>query len=401
MQHASLFIATLILFAGTSSGLVYAAGVPELQQGNTGFCFDLYGALQDRDGNLFFSPYSISTALAMTYAGARGETEKEMAAVLHLPLEQERLHKDFADLQKHLNDLQDKGKVQLNVANALWAQEGQPFLDSFVKLTKKYYGAGVNFVDYAGATEAARKVINDWVEEQTRNKIQELIKQGMLDPSTILVLCNAIYFKGDWLSKFEEAATRDVDFFISPDSTVQVPMMNQSLDVKYRKFDGFSAVELPYIGQKLSMVAVLPEAKDGLSALEQRLSGDQVIQWLAELKESRPLKVEISLPRFKTTCEFELSEILSKMGMPHAFSDADFSGMTGEKNLYISKVVHKAYVDVNEEGTEAAAATAVIMDKALSVRPLVFRADHPFLFLIRENKTGSILFMGRITDPTK
>ena len=400
MKHASLFIAALILFVGTSSGLVYAAGVPELQQGNTRFSFDLYRALQEREGNLFFSPYSISTALAMTYAGARGETEKEMAAVLHLPPEQARLHKDFANLQEHLNDLQDKGKVQLNVANALWAQEGQSFLDSFLKLTKKYYGAGVNFVDYAGATEAARKTINDWVEEQTRKKIQELIKKGMLDPSTTLVLCNAIYFKGDWLSKFEKAATRDTEFFVTPDSAVQVPMMNQSMDAKYRKFDGFSALELPYLGKKLSMVALLPEAKDGLPALEQLLSGDQVMQWLAELDDSSPLKVEISLPRFKTTCEFELSEILSKMGMPHAFSDADFSGMTGQRDLFISKIVHKAYVDVNEEGTEAAAATAVIMDKA-AFFPLAFRADHPFIFLIRENKTGSILFLGRIVDPTK
>ena len=400
MKHASLFIAALILFVGTSSGLVYAAGVPELQQGNTRFSFDLYRALQEREGNLFFSPYSISTALAMTYAGARGETEKEMAAVLHLPPEQVRLHKDFANLQEHLNDLQDKGKVQLNVANALWAQEGQSFLDSFLKLTKKYYGAGVNFVDYAGATEAARKTINDWVEEQTRKKIQELIKKGMLDPSTTLVLCNAIYFKGDWLSKFEKAATRDTEFFVTPDSAVQVPMMNQSMDAKYRKFDGFSALELPYLGKKLSMVALLPEAKDGLPALEQLLSGDQVMQWLAELDDSSPLKVEISLPRFKTTCEFELSEILSKMGMPHAFSDADFSGMTGQRDLFISKIVHKAYVDVNEEGTEAAAATAVIMDKA-AFFPLAFRADHPFIFLIRENKTGSILFLGRIVDPTK
>ena len=400
MKHASMFIAALILVAGMSSRAVSAAGVPELQQGNTRFCFDLYRALQEREGNLFFSPFSISTALAMTYAGARGETEKEMAAVLHLPPEQARLHKDFSDLQKDLNDLQDKGKVQLNVANALWAQKGQPFLDSFLKLTNKYYGAGLKFVDYAGATEAARKAINDWVEEQTRKKIQELIKKGMLDPSTTLVLCNAIYFKGDWLSKFEKAATRDTEFFVTPDSAVQVPMMNQSMDAKYRKFDGFSALELPYLGKKLSMVALLPEAKDGLPALEQLLSGDQVMQWLAELDDSSPLKVEISLPRFKTTCEFELSEILSKMGMPHAFSDADFSGMTGQRDLFISKIVHKAYVDVNEEGTEAAAATAVIMDKA-AFFPLAFRADHPFIFLIRENKTGSILFLGRIVDPTK
>jgi len=401
MKHASMAIAALILTTGMASGPVCAGDAPELQQGNTRFCFDLYRALQDREGNLFFSPYSISTALGMTYAGARGETEKEMAAVLHLPPEQARVHKDFADLQKHLNDLQDKGKVQLNIANALWAQEGQPFLDSFLKLTKKYYGAGVNFVDYAGATEEAREKINDWVEEQTREKIQELIKQGMLDPATNLVLCNAIYFKGDWLSKFEKAATRDTDFFVTPDSAVQVPMMNHSMDVKYRKLDGFSAVELPYAGKELSMVALLPEAKDGLPALEQRLSGDEAARWLGELSNARPLEVAISLPRFKTTCEFELSEVLSRMGMPHAFSNADFSGMTGDRNLYISKVVHKAYVDVNEEGTEAAAATAVIMDKALSVRPLAFRADHPFIFLIRENITGSILFIGRIADPTK
>lgn len=400
MKHTTAFIAAIILLAALPARELRAGDVQELREGNTRFCIDLYQALRSGEGNLFFSPYSISTALGMTYAGARGETEKEMAAVLHLPPEQEVVHDDFSRLQEHLNAIQDKGNIQLSIANSLWAQKGYAFLDSFLDLTKTCYGAGVQFVDYAGATEAARKAINTWVEDKTKDKIKELIKQGMLDPSTSLVLCNAIYFKGNWLSQFEKERTRDADFYLSPGETVKVPMMNQSTEVKYRRFDGFSAVELLYEGNDLSMVVLLPEQKDGLAAFEERLSNEEVGRWLDELSNTRLLEVAITLPRFKTTCEFELSEVLSKMGMPHAFSGADFSGMTGDMDLFISKIVHKAFVDVNEEGTEAAAATAVIMDKA-TFMPLAFNADHPFLFLIRENETGSILFMGRIADPTK
>ena len=223
----------------------------------------------------------------------------------------------------------------------------------------------------------------------------------MLDSLTRLVLCNAIYFKGDWLRQFDTTRTVDADFYVSPDKTIIVPMMSQKSNFRYKDFDKFCALELPYEGNDLSMIIFLPNEIDGLNAFEKDLTNDTVKIWIDELVGSHESEVLVSIPKFKTTCEFELSETLYDMGMPSAFSHlaADFSGMTGTKDLFISKVIHKAYVDVNEEGTEAAAATAVVMMRGVAVMPLIFRADHPFVFLIRENHTGSILFIGRIVDP--
>ncbi len=372
-------------------------------KGNNSFCFDLYQELKGEEGNLFFSPYSISTALAMTYAGARGQTEKQMAQVLHFSLTQELLHPAFSKLQSDLNRIQKKGDVQLNIANSLWAQKSFQFLDTFIDLNKKYYGAGLYFVDFITKREAARKKINDWVEKKTHDKIKELIKPPMLDSLTRLVLCNAIYFKGNWLSQFDSTKTTKTDFYVSPDKTIKVPMMSQRSDFRYKDFDKFCALELPYDGNDLSMIIFLPNEIDGLDEFEKDLTNDTVKIWIDELMGSHESEVLVSIPKFKTTCEFELSNTLYGMGMPSAFSlpPADFSGMTGTKDLFISKVIHKAYVDVNEEGTEAAAATAVVMMKSVAVKPLIFRADHPFVFLIRENQTGSILFIGRIIDPTE
>ena len=393
-------ISVIIFFL--SSSFIFAETTGDLQtvvKSNSSFAFDLYQELKDEKGNLFFSPYSISTALAMTYAGARGQTEKEMAEVLHFSLEQEPLHSSFSKLQSDLNAIQDKGYVKLSAANSLWAQEGYYFLDTFFDLNKKYYGAGLNFVDFIKQTETARKTINVWVEKETQKKIKELIKPRMLDSLTRLVLCNAVYFKGDWSSQFDKRGTIDADFYISPDKTIKVPMMRQKSKYKFKDFTDFSAIELPYEGNDLSAVVFLPKEIDGLVELERNLTNDNVQHWIGELSNSYKSETLVSLPKFKTAYEFELSYILAKMGMPHAFAEADLSGMTGKKDLFISKVIHKAFVDVNEEGTEAAAATAAM--GLMAMRPLMFRADHPFIFLIRENQTGSILFIGRIIDPTK
>ena len=401
-KHKIIPIIAVIIFS-LSSLFIFAETTSDLQtvvKGNSDFGFNLYQELKETEGNLFFSPYSISTALAMTYAGARGQTEKEMAEVLHFSLEQEPLHSSFSKLQSELNAIQDKGHIKLSIANSLWAQQGYHFLDTFLNLNKKYYGAGLNFVDFATQTEATRKTINIWVEDKTQKKIKELIKPGMIDSLTTLVLCNAIYFKGYWLSRFDKKRTIDADFYISPDKTIKVPMMSQKSKFKYRSFDNFSAIELPYEGNDLSMIVFLPKEADGLAGFERNLTNDNVKNWIGKLSKSYKQEILVNLPKFKTTSEFELSKILSDMGMPHAFVNADFSGMTGKKDLFISKVIHKAFVDVNEEGTEAAAATAVVMLKAIS-KPLIFRANHPFVFLIRENKTGSILFIGRIIDPNK
>ena len=380
------------------------SNVQTVVKGNSTFGFGLYQKIKENEGNLFFSPYSISTALAMTYAGAKVQTEKEMAEVLHFSLEQEPLHSSFSKLRSKLNAIQNKGHIKLSIANSLWAQEGYPFLDTFFDLNKKYYGAGLNFVDFVRETETARKTINVWIEKETQQKIKELIKPDTIDSLTTLVLCNAIYFKGDWSSQFDKERTTDADFYISHAKTIKVPMMNKKSEFKFKDFGNFSAIELPYEGNDLSMIVFLPKEIDGLIELERNLTNDGVKAWINELTRSYKSEIFVNLPRFKTTCQFELSETLGDMGMPSAFSlpPADFSGMTGKRDLFISKVIHKAFVDVNEEGTEAAAATAVVMMMLKGdSKPLSFRADHPFVFLIRENQTGSILFIGRIIDPTK
>ncbi|MCK5215547.1 MAG: serpin family protein [Candidatus Omnitrophica bacterium] len=399
-----LIIAAAVIFANYSFAFADAdADLQTVVKGNSDFGFDLYQKLKGRKGNLFFSPCSISTALAMTYAGARGETEKEMAEVLRFSLEREPLHSAFSKLQSELKAIRDRGHIKLSIVNSLWAQEGYIFLDTFFNLNEKYYGAGLNFVDFVTQTEAARRTINIRVEDETQQKIKELIKPGMLSRLTTLVLCNAIYFKGDWLSQFDKKKTQDADFYISKNEIIKVPIMSQKSKFKFKDFNDFSAIELPYEGDDLSMIVFLPAKVDGLAELERNLTNDNVKIWIDELTGSYGAKILVNLPKFKITCESELSEILGGMGMRNAFSlpPADFSGMTGKRDLFISKVIHKAFVDVNEEGTEAAAATAVVMETLAISRPLIFRADHPFVFLIRENTTGSILFIGRIVDPTK
>jgi serpin B len=370
-----------------------------LVPGNTQFALDLYLRLMGREGNLFFSPYSISSALAMTYGGARGNTAKEMADVLGFTLKDDVVHASFGALTDSLNEKGKQGDFELSVANALWGHKGHKFLDSFLELNARDYGAGLNQVDFERDTEAARRTINTWVEKETRDKIKELIKPGMLSSATRLVLTNAIYFKGNWASKFEEKNTKDEKFGVGLDESVTTPMMHRTGEFGYMVTDAFQALELPYVGEDLSMVVLLPRETEGLGTLERSLAVESLEAWMAKLSKR---EVIVSLPKFKVTCEVGLAETLQAMGMKDAFrlEAADFSGMTGRKDLFIDAVVHKAYVDVNEEGTEAAAATGVMM-KLTAVRdqPPVFKADHPFLFVIRENATGSILFMGRVMNP--
>ena len=367
-----------------------------LVEGNNAFALDLYAKLKKREGNLFFSPYSISTALAMTYAGARGSTEKQMADVLHFELDRERLHPAFRGLIDRLNAQGKEGAYQLSVANALWGQKGYGFLKKFLDLTEANYGAGLKEVDFVKAAEAVRKTINAWVEKQTQEKIKNLIKRGILDADTCLVLTNAIYFKGNWASRFNNRYTKDSPFTIAPGKRVEVPMMFRSGKFKFLEQDTFYMLELPYVDDELSMVVLLPKEIDGLGELQNSLSTGNLKAWLRNLRKQ---EVRVYLPRFKTTSEFMLAEVLKFMGMTDAFSGrADFSGMTGRKGLSISAVIHKAFVEVNEEGTEAAAATAVVMKRG-GPRGRVFRADHPFIFLIRDNRSGSILFLGRLLNP--
>ncbi|MGD0358364.1 MAG: serpin family protein [Terracidiphilus sp.] len=405
-RHLLLLFACLVVpqavYAAETSPSA-AADQAAVVKGNNAFAVELYGQLRSQDGNLFFSPESISTALAMSYAGARGDTASEMAKTLHFTLPPDRFHPAVGALLGDLN-VAHSG-YQLRVANALWAQQGYTFLDDFIKLTASDYGAGFNQVDFKGATETARLTINQWVEQKTDYKIKDLLQPGVLNSTTRLVLTNAIYFKGTWQRPFHLMQTEDEDFHLSKAQSVKVPMMHQ-VDA-YNYFDGgkFQALGIPYKSDELSMIVFLPKDIGGLPALEQSLTASKMQQWLSQLQ---PVStVILTMPRFKTTQQFELQGSLGAMGMPQAFgASADFSGMTGSRDLWISAVIHKAFIDVNEEGTEAAAATAITMVTTARYEPdrpppIVFSADHPFVFLIRDNRSGGILFMGRVTDPTK
>jgi serpin B len=397
-------LACVVLLAGALAAPAAAADAPKnpdvaaVVQGDTQFALELYARLRGREGNLFFSPYSISTALAMTYAGARGETAEQMAKTLHFTLPGEKLHPAMGVLIRQINDTENpKRGYQLSTANALWGQKGFDFREPFLALNRKDYGAALKEVDFARATEQARKEINAWVEKETHDKIKELLKPGVLDPDTLLVLTNAIYFKGKWNSEFKKDLTKDAPFTTAAGGKVNVPLMRQQGDFRYAETPELQALELPYVGKELSMLVLLPKKIDGLPALEKALTPESLTRWLGQLRQQ---EVTVFLPRFKTTAEFELNRTLSAMGMPLAFSQtADFSGMTEKRSLYLSNVVHKAFVDVNEEGTEAAAATGVIVGPtAVRITP-VFRADHPFVYMIRDNRSGSVLFLGRLAEP--
>jgi serine protease inhibitor len=368
-------------------------------KGNNAFAVDLYQQLRTPDGNLFFSPYSISTALAMTYDGARGQTAEEMAKTLHFALDQDKLHPAFAALIRATTGAGKPREYELTVANRLWGQKGLGFRPDFLKLTQDQYGAGLAEVDFYQAAEQARQTINAWVEQQTKKKIVELLKPGVVDDSTSLVLTNAIYFKAAWAHVLDKKATRPGDFRLPGNKTIQVPLMEGSVPAAVYDGGSFTVLDLPYAQHDLSMVLLLPKAVDGLPALEKSLTASNLSSWLSKIQRAQ---VALTLPKFKVTSEFRLNKELMALGMPTAFTPAaDFSGMTSQERLYIGLVIHKAFVDVHEEGTEAAAATAVVMKRlAMEVLPAAtFRADHPFVFLIRDNTTGSILFMGRVAQP--
>ena len=373
------------------------------------FAADFYAKVKgDSKQNLFFSPFSISTALAMTYAGARGNTAAEMAKALHFTQGQERLHAACGGLLADLNAAEKDGQpraFKLAVANRLFGLTGYRFLPDFLSINKDGYGAPLQELDFLKATEESRKTINAWVEKQTQEKIKDLILPGQLLPDVRLVLVNAIYFKGDWASAFKKDFTRDEPFQVAPGTQTTVGMMHQTDKFRYMEVAGrFQALELPYQGLELSMLIFLPMQADGLAAFEETLSAENVKTWTAALRSE---KVVVSLPKFKLAWGTkDLREALGALGIKDAFDEtkADFSGMTNTEQLHISKVLHKAFVDVNEEGTEAAAATAVMAQPTCAPpterpKPKVFKADRPFCFAIRDNASGATLFMGRVANP--
>ena len=405
----------------------------QLAAGNTAFAIDLYGELRGQKGNFFFSPLSVSTALTMTYAGARDTTANEMYRVLHLPMYSEpadqpdpepgeapimkrypwrgnRVHAAFRELNGTLTGKAgEEAAYELSLANSLWGQEDLPWKREFLDLTRTYYGAGLREVNF-GDLDGARRRINEWVAKETRGKITELFAPGVLPEDMLLVLANAIHFKADWASKFEGLATRESDFSAPGDPhgdeearAVKVQMMHQTGGFPYMETEDFQILEMPYRGGDLSMVILLPRNAFGLRLVEEALTAEKLAQWLDAL---RAAQVGVSLPRFTIESSLRLDETVKAMGMERAFTpeQADFSGMLPpaavEGPVYIGAVVHGAYVAVAEEGTEAAAATGVAMGGlAAYADPKIFRADHPFLFLIRDRRTDSILFMCRLVDP--
>jgi serine protease inhibitor len=380
------------------------AGLSDIVAGNNAFAFDLYAQLKSAEGNIFFSPYSISTALAMTYAGARGNTGKQMMRVLHFGKNETAFHEGFGKLQAGINEARRQGDVKLSVANGLWMQKDYKFLAEFLEMTGKNYGAELNYADYKNETEKARVEINTWVEGRTNDKIKELIRPGVLDASTRMVLANAIYFKGAWATKFDTAKTEEMPFRVSARDSVKMKMMNTGeKEFGYGENKSVQILDMPYAGRELSMIVILPRTKTGLGDFEKEIRAELFDSLCAGMRQE---KVVVYLPKFTTTRECVLKKVLQKMGITDAFSEesADFSGMSSNKDLKISEVIHKAFVDVNEEGTEAAAATAVVVGLRCAPvyhKPHIFRADHPFLFVIRDNTTGSILFMGRMVNPAR
>jgi len=374
-------------------------GILEVVNANNKFAFDLYSEMnKSEDGNIFYSPYSISAALAMTYEGAKGQTADEMKSVFHFP-ESNILRPNFAAIYNNINEGAED--CELRTGNALWVQQDFSFLEDYTSRVEKYYGGKAANVDFVKETEKSRQTINNFIAEQTNNKIKDLIPAGFLDPITRLVLTNAIYFKGIWQWEFDESNTVEEDFKVAPDNVIKTQMMNMKPNearFNYADTEDLQILELPYKGDKISMLILLPT--ENLDAIEPILTAKKLDEYKSQMKET---KMDlISLPKFEFDTKYFMNETLGALGMPTAFSEnADFSGMTGKKDLFIGFVIHQAYVKVDEKGTEAAAATAVGM-KLTAVMPRnVFRADHPFIFIIQEKETGNILFLGRVVDPTE
>jgi len=374
-----------------------AESVDSLSGAMNGFSFEMYKELGiDSDENVFFSPYSIFVALAMTYEGARGETAEQMKDVLSFEQNDEVSLCSFGRIYNLLNI---DSEYTLNTANALWTMKDYPFLEEYLSFIDNYYMGKATDVDFSNPIETA-EIINNWVEENTGGKIEDMLSSGDISPSTVLILSNAIYFKGLWMTQFDKEDTVDRDFEITPTEIVQVPTMvltDSEEKFNYTETDDLQILELPYKGDDVSMIIFLPK-EDNISSVEQMLDNENLATWMDSMN---PTDVDIYLPKFTHKTEYNLKEMLISMGMDLAFSfNADFSGMNGFGGLFIGKVLHKAFIEVNEEGTEAAAATTVHMfETAMPGQSKVFDADHPFMYLIQHKETGTILFMGKVVDP--
>lgn len=385
--------------------------VQKLAESNAAFAVDLYNQLTSDDSseNLFYSPYSISSALAMTYAGSDGETKTQMAETLHFEMPEKKLHPAFNKLNFSLepgstdgtkskdSGNTDKTPFTLNIANALWGRRKASFEQPFLDTLAVNYGAGLNLLDFGEKPDQSRRIINAWVANETNQKIDKLLQEGDITPNTRFVLTNAIYFNADWSHQFDEQKTRSAEFTKRDGSTVQVDMMHQVGSFKYLETDTHQAIELPYAGEETSMVVLLPHEDKTLGDLE--ISAEA----FAEVSENKAVDVQLGLPKFKYRNRFRLAKQLKNLGMPAAFNPdkANFSRISSVADIYITDVIHEAFVKVDEEGTEAAAATAVAGDSAGTPPKKQMTVNRPFVFAIRHQPTNTLLFAGEVLDPTQ
>ena len=376
--------------------------ISDLVRGNNEFAFEMYREQGGSGKNLVFSLYSISLAFSMAYAGARGETETQMAQTLgYLP--QETQHPAFNALDRRVSqpasaDGDSGTPFQLNVANAVWEQMGYPLEGSYLDTLARHYGAGLQTVDFR-QTAAATEEINDWVSGETEGRTEDLLPSETIDPETRMVLTNAIYFKGSWASKFEESRTEDGPFTLPGGEEVTVPMMRQAGRLPYVEGDGYQAVQLPYDGYDADMLIVLPD-EGGFGQVEERLGADLLEELDARLSDHR---VTLTMPRFDFEEKLKLVDLMEGLGLRLPFDPygADFSGVTRKERLFVYDALHKATITVDERGTEAAAATTILEMPVSSVGPPVtMTLDRPFIFVIRDMETGTVLFLGRVTDPS-
>lgn len=397
----SAIAASILLLALLPAAIPAADASFDPAAAGNAFGLDLYTSLRADGENLFFSPASIAYALAMTGLGARGGTAAEMDRVLHLPADDEVVAAGFGAQMREV--ARDDGAVTVNLANRLYGQRGTPFSPGYLALLERHFGAGLEQVDYRRDPEAARRLINGWVEEQTAQKIRDLLGPGTVKPMTELVLVNAVYFLGKWSEPFPKRATADAPFHRERGGDVTTKFMRTTGRFGYAELDGVQVVSLPYRGDSMEMIVILPATNTPLAQVEKQLDAGRLAAWLAA---PAPAQVVVTLPRLHLETSFDLGGALAKLGMATAFSrDADFTGMTTDATpLFISSVVHKAYLDVDEEGTEAAAATAVVMERASEMMAdelKTFRADRPFILAIRHKASGAILFLGRVADPVR
>ncbi len=366
------------------------------------FAFNLYNKIiDDENHNLVISPFSISTAMAMAYGGADGETKNQMSESLFFDPDMDIFHKEFSDHVSMIENLAGED-LKFNIANGMWVQYDYPLLNSYIETIKENYGSVLHEADFKDALEKEREEINKWVEEKTEQKIKELIQEGVLCDDTQMVIVNAIYFLSKWLHEFEEELTKKREFYPEASHAVEAEFMEEEAYYKYYEDEYAQVIEIPYSGENFSMLLMLPRENMGLSDFESRLDSEIYDNYIGSLERS---KVNLYLPKFKMRFHANLEDIMKRMGMPLAFSDrADFTGMTAEDDLKIDRVIHQSFIEVDEKGTEAAASTAVTMIRKTAMpddEKITFRADRPFNFFIKDNVSNTILFMGRVINPAE